>query len=214
MLCDGQLFLPFVYLKYELSSSLVPTSVHLMVDNSFLTPAAGQWPESRAGIYWLWHYIACVVILMKKMLLRTQFLTPFTKRKCCVGNTKANEDFWVYGHAMACKQQAWSSCSSGCSSSHWTQSVSKWALLCFFWYHWHATQSMQLRSPRRQCWSDLRAEDELSGTNPKTNQGDATTCRKAQLDDLGLKSLKRCIEDSELAFCFARCRRRPQQHSG
>ena len=38
---------------------------------------------------------ACVVILMKKMLLRTQFLTPFTKRKCCVGNTKANEDFWT-----------------------------------------------------------------------------------------------------------------------
>ena len=42
---------------------------------------------------------ACVVILMKKMLLRTQFLTPFTKRKCCVGNTKANEDFgeaWMF----------------------------------------------------------------------------------------------------------------------
>ena len=31
--------------------------------------------------------------------LETQFLTPFTIRKCCVGNTKANEDFgeaWMF----------------------------------------------------------------------------------------------------------------------
>ena len=41
--------------------------------------------------------VACVVILMKMLpessrhfssaVLRTRFLTPFTKRKCCVGNT-------------------------------------------------------------------------------------------------------------------------------
>ena len=36
---------------------------------------------------------------LSRMLPKTQFLTPFTIRKCCVGNTKANEDFgeaWMF----------------------------------------------------------------------------------------------------------------------
>jgi hypothetical protein len=65
---------------------------------------------------------------MMMMMISTQFLTPFTIRKCCVvcvGNTRSNED--TFGGELQGSGAARERCRR-CSSSHWSHSVSKWAL--------------------------------------------------------------------------------------
>ena len=75
----------------------------------------------------------------------------FWWRRCCFGHNFSRPSqnvnvVWATPKQMKTFELA------RCSSSHWTQSVSKWALLSFFfffffssfffWYHWHATYSI------------------------------------------------------------------------